>query len=177
MSNEFTPPEALQMLMSDLDFLALAGEGQKPCFKGRYYVDYNSWIGTFLRMKDNEQVDNGIVIINSIISNLTEQYKLYKISQFNDVLIDKVKNARDGLVRISDTYKRIGKSLYSGKIQNGAILTMNNIIKTSTQISDSISQPIPISTLSRLSKDENLVQIGSSLDSISFSYKSALTET
>lgn len=140
MSSSYVPTESLQNLFTDLDFLSLAMDGQKPCFKGRYYTNADSWIGSLFRMKDGEiQSVNGLATMKSIVKNAGEQYGQYSNHKyFGSTLLEKIVGARHGLERIAKTYDNVGKNVDASNIRNTAILALDNIIPEDRKISEGI---------------------------------------
>jgi len=126
------PSVHLQTLYNNLDFLAEALDGQKPCFRKRCYVDSKSWIGTIYRFfESEEQSSYGNAFINSICIDAAQTYnkELKEPTNTNNniILLNKIVLARNGINRIQITYKSIGKIDVAIKLSN-SIGILDNII-------------------------------------------------
>lgn len=143
------PTVHLDDLFGRLDFLALALPGQKPCFKGEYYIDKQSlyspttWLGPIWRSIDGEKQDvTGNVEITKICTNAAQTYASYKDEDnFGPMLLDKIINARQGLARIAQTYDSIGKRVTASAIRNSGIFILDNIIPHERKILEGIVLP------------------------------------
>lgn len=129
------PPESLQDLFVDLDFISSAMIGQKPCFKNRYYVSGDSYVGYWLRRLDGEnQGVNGNSKINSICRNASESYLSYGNNvYYGSALLDKIVEARKGLDRIRSTYRNLNQISTVSSINN-SILILDNVIPKDRKI-------------------------------------------
>jgi len=139
---DYIPSISLQKLFVDLDFLSQGMDGQKPCFKRRYYVDKTSWVGTVCRILDQEsQTTLGNTIIIDICKNACEHYEAYKGKHFGDILLKKIIQARQGLDRIATTYESIGQFTTAMNIRNSGILMLDGIIPKEHKIKEGIILP------------------------------------
>jgi hypothetical protein len=113
-------------------------EGQKPCFVGkRYYVDKDSYWGTFWRSLYGEKQDViGNTIMQSICTNAVQSYESNKTNKkFESQLLEKIINARKGLDRIKRTYESCGKITTSNSIGN-YMLILDGVIPEKIKISE-----------------------------------------
>ena len=173
------PSESLQKLFNDLDFLSASLTNQKPCFKNRFYVDSDSWIGYFWRRIDGEnQANSGNSEINSICRNASENYESYKNNKFfGIILLNKIVEARKGLDRIRNTYKKLNQISTVSSINNN-ILILDNVIPIDRKITEGFlldtnpdninyerSLPREILNDKKLINENNDKKISSSVDS------------
>lgn len=123
------PSEHLQNLFSDLDFLADAKEGQKPCFYSRTYVDSGSWYGTIYRSFKGECQDTiGGGEIAKICKNALETYDRIRETEMGKLLLTKIIGAKLGLKRISFTYSQLNKMSAVRSINNSGIIILDMVI-------------------------------------------------
>lgn len=150
------PTESLTILYTDLGFLAAAMENQKPCFKGRYYVDKNSWIGSLYRLKDVEGQDvSGISNMVSICRRANEHYSsLNEGDNYGEILLEKIIDARKGLERIARTYESLGKTISSENIKNQAILLLDSALPNDVKIREGFK----IAPRIQVKKSKNMIQ-------------------
>jgi hypothetical protein len=130
------PPESLQNLFNDLDFLSASSVNQKPCFKNRFYVN-NDLFGYILRKIDGEnQCVNGNSSINSICRNASETYMAIKDNKcFSETLMLKIIEARKGIERIRNTYKNLNHITTVSSINN-SLFILDNIIPQDRKIKE-----------------------------------------
>lgn len=129
------PPESLSALFVELDFLAASMPNQKPCFKKKYYVAADSWMGYMWRRLDGEeQPISGNNKISSICRNASELFPSYGTNKFfGDIFLTKIVEARKGLVRIRDTYKAL-RDISTESSVNTSILILDGLIPIERKI-------------------------------------------
>lgn len=140
------PTVHLQNLFSDLDFLAIALPGQKPCFKNRYYVEKQiftsptTWFGPIWRGIDGEKQEVvGNNAIDKICKDASQSYESYKNDEnFGPILMDKIVAARQGLDIIAKTYESISKTVIASTIRNGGIIILDNTIPRARKLKEGI---------------------------------------
>lgn len=98
----------LECLFQKVDFINGAKDNDKICFKDRYYVSKNSWIGAFLRANKNETYSDLIDRIKNVSKQLVEQYDICQDYNIATLILQKIVALRDTCVRLRDT-------TYSGK--------------------------------------------------------------
>ena len=131
------PTESLLSLYGDLDFLAKSVIGQKPCFKGKYYVSADTWAGYIWRKIDGEnQSITGNSRIISICRNASETYTSKKDDPYvGDMLLTKICEARKGLERIKNTYENLNNISNATNIGSG-ILILDLVIPNERKIAE-----------------------------------------
>jgi hypothetical protein len=106
-ANSPTIPLHLQSLFESMNFLASAVKDGKPCFKTRTYVDRSSYWGAFVRWSAGEkQSAYGNDKIRLCCESACQAYEVYKTTNYEPILIEKMFKLRKGLCEIRDTYER-----------------------------------------------------------------------
>lgn len=133
-----TIPEQLRKCFNDLDFIAGIKDNQKVCFKKRYYVKKDDWFGALWRTFDSEcLIISGIAEIQSICKITLDLYGIYiNDPDYGEELVDKIISARKGLMRLTETYKSLGKIVECDTIRNSAIIDLDKLIPMDRKISE-----------------------------------------
>lgn len=126
----YSDPESLLELFTDLDFLSLAANDQKPCFKTKTYSNSNSYVSSFYRYMNGESISsNGITKMESIVKRTKEHYLIHGSDKHNiNILLNKIQGAITGLKKIANTYETIGKYSDALKIRNNIIVPLQKIL-------------------------------------------------
>lgn len=133
------PPISLKNLYDDLDFLGGIKDKQKYSFSKRYYSGLG-WADYFWRRIDGENQDiNGIAAMESICTNASQQWDVYKNHDvFGSQLLDKMVSARHGLQRCVNTHDSLQKTVSSSSIKNRSILLLDNAIPYERKVREGI---------------------------------------
>ena len=145
MTSSTVPTESFSVLLTDLGFLARALDGQKPCFKKKYYVTSGSWTGWAYRALDSEsQSVNGLAAMISICRRANETYSTYKTDNVHGPkLKTKIIEARKGLDRIRRTYESEGKIIEAENIENQVITLLDNVLPMEDRIREGFTLAKP----------------------------------
>jgi len=136
-------PTTLENLFQEADFISLAGDNDKICFKDNKYVQKSSWLGSFMRMNSGETSGNLIRRIKDIQTQLFEQYTICTDEDFVNLILSKLIALRNACIRLRDT-------TYSGE-------------KFLAVKFDSIIRSIEVGLPGRIKESQGIPKIGTNL--------------
>lgn len=119
-----TIPIGLQQLFEDAGFLAAAEDDQKPCIKGKYYVQSDSWLGYLQRRWDREGPDKTKVYVRRVCEQLSQSLNMYVDTNFYDIILIKMVKVRIGVERIANTYRHVDITVHGHLLDSILILDM-----------------------------------------------------
>lgn len=122
-------PISLANLFKDVNFLSMAPDGCKPCFKRKCYVR-NDFVGWAIRRYDGENFTSTITKIENVCKSICESLVNYKNTQLYPLILEKMILLRNGIKNIMRSYENNYEALSS--IQN-AILTLDLNIPIETE--------------------------------------------
>ncbi len=97
-------PTQVMELFEELNFISSVEKGQKICFKKRYYVPAESWMGAFYRFMDGETGFGGATHISRVTTILVQTIEGSKGAVYAAPLMENAIAFRKALMRISSTY-------------------------------------------------------------------------
>lgn len=112
----YSIPPPLRDLLSKLAFFAMIERGKKPCVNDMSFVDSGSWFGAYKRWMTNEDRNNMVVQINSIIDQAIMAIDEYRGSEFFPLIINGLAKARQGISHLTSTYSDSPKTVSDIKI-------------------------------------------------------------
>lgn len=159
-------PTTLENLFQQADFISLADDNDKICFKDNKYIQKSSWIGSFMRRNSGESSGDLIRRIKDVQTQLFEQYTICTDEDFINLILSKLIALRNACIRFRDTtysgetsptvqFNSIIRAIEVGL--PGKIKELHGILKIGTNLYfetpftpvQPTSQPIPIPGRSR----------------------------
>ena len=148
-------PTDLKNLLIDMGLIISIKEKTKLCVKNRCIVDSNSWIGWIYRRAEGENYYKTIEFINNITDNICNYMIRNKYSQYNKVLIQKMIEFRDAIIRLKNTYSsnihlntsldvdliKLNEFIMKNEVDNISDLNLPIIKNTESTSSTFIQQP------------------------------------
>ena len=98
-------PTALQILLTDLNFLGQIKRNKKPCISGRVIVDADTWTGAFYRFCKGENRMNAVAKIEQIFNQTVDAIEAHKHTNHINIIINYASIARDGVSNLKETYQ------------------------------------------------------------------------
>lgn len=133
----------LQILFDEMDFIASAKPGTKPCFNGKYYVDSDSIIGAIYRSTSGEsQSGRGNDCIRSCCTKATQAYSQYLTTQLGPIILTKLMDMRKGISTIIETYSNNSKHIATCNSLKNSILSLDMKITPEILAEHGIIPPI-----------------------------------
>ena len=97
-------PTALQILLSELDFLGQIRRNKKPCITGRVLVDSESYSGAVYRFLKGENRNNIISKVEQIFTQTVDAVEMHKNTEHIKIIINYAAAARNGVASLLETY-------------------------------------------------------------------------
>ena len=137
-----TVPVHLQTLFDQMDFIASAGPHMKPCFKRRYYVDSDTWVGAFYRWRDGEsQGTAGNTAVRLCCKEAAQAYDQYEHTEFQPIILAKMMDLRRGIETIRSTYQGNPRTIATCTHLFNSILELDRKIPPNMLVAQGIVAP------------------------------------
>jgi hypothetical protein len=104
-------PGNLKEILSNLEYLSMLEQGQKPCMNDQTFVNASSWYGAFVRSIKGEGRRSMILQINSIVDQALDALEKYKGQHFYGLLVKELIAARNGLTNLTKTYTKYPRTV------------------------------------------------------------------
>jgi hypothetical protein len=135
-------PIHLQKLFDQMEFIAAAKKNSKPCFGGGYYVDKDSWVGSFWRTFSGEkQNTRGNTIVRECCNQAVQCHTTHTGTETGNLILDKMIYLRVGIMSLIDTYSKKDADISTVSSLKNSIIILDTRIPRNILIERGIVQP------------------------------------
>lgn len=133
------PPESLNNLILNLEYLGGISNNQKYCFITKTYVPNTWYYGLWRGIMGESQEINGHSTMERYCRDASQQWEIYKNNEdFSDLLLDAIVKARHGIQRCHDNYQTLQKSQIATSIRISVLGPLDKIIPKSRKDEEGI---------------------------------------
>lgn len=97
-------PRNLRELLERMEYLALISSNEKPNINSLTFVAADSWMGSMQRLLHGESREHTTQVIEGFMRDAFQALEDYRESDYLGQLVNSIRRARDGIIKLIDTY-------------------------------------------------------------------------